>query len=418
MKKGFTLVELLAVITILGILALVTFPIVLKQINNARSGIKDSQKQLIIDAAKDYMNANEEDFPGVDGVKYCVTISDLNDYLIDMKNESFNDIDKSGGVEILYKNGFKYNIVDECEVVTISFNANGGNIENATKSVVKGSIYGNLPTAEKNDSIFLGWYLEDNTTKIRKTSVVSQDITLYAHWVGYTLGTDGYKYIDRTYVGNNPVYYNPTTGQLCNDYVEANSSNGATTGCLKWYAYSLKDNIVNMLLDHNINTEGTPFISSSDYSNGATLAPQLGVTGIGNGSYGNYGNPDKGPLTLLNYLKTHTSGWNTGIRGDYLEVYEPYEYSEYNIDYHYRINYSNYKARLLTNAELSNLIIRPSNIFPDWMYLNLSQSSGFYGYWASYQSAKVCQWLDENGYYSNGTYGVRPVINVTADIIF
>ena len=42
-KKGFTLVELLAVIVILGIIALITVPNVLKTINNSKGKLKTVQ---------------------------------------------------------------------------------------------------------------------------------------------------------------------------------------------------------------------------------------------------------------------------------------------------------------------------------------------------------------------------------------
>ena len=50
--KGFTLIELLGVVIILGILSLISFPIILNQIKNAKQGIKEGTKTLIIDAIK------------------------------------------------------------------------------------------------------------------------------------------------------------------------------------------------------------------------------------------------------------------------------------------------------------------------------------------------------------------------------
>ncbi len=79
MKKGFTLVELLGVIVILGILAVIAFPTIINQITSARGEIDDSSNMLIFDAAENYFleyaNLSEET-----GQKYyCVTLEQLVD---------------------------------------------------------------------------------------------------------------------------------------------------------------------------------------------------------------------------------------------------------------------------------------------------------------------------------------------------
>ena len=58
-KKGFTLVELLAVIVILGIILAIAIPNILNVINNSKEQAYESQKRFIIDAAKKYVMANQ-----------------------------------------------------------------------------------------------------------------------------------------------------------------------------------------------------------------------------------------------------------------------------------------------------------------------------------------------------------------------
>ncbi|MGI6324539.1 MAG: type II secretion system protein [Bacilli bacterium] len=58
-KKGFTLVELLAVIVILGIILAIAIPNILNLINNSKEQAYESQKRFIIDAAKKYVMANQ-----------------------------------------------------------------------------------------------------------------------------------------------------------------------------------------------------------------------------------------------------------------------------------------------------------------------------------------------------------------------
>ena len=53
-KKGFTLVELLAVITLIGILGLITVPIINNTIKNSRKKAFKETLSAIVDAAKIY----------------------------------------------------------------------------------------------------------------------------------------------------------------------------------------------------------------------------------------------------------------------------------------------------------------------------------------------------------------------------
>lgn len=119
MKKGFTLIELLGVIVILGILVLVAFPPLLNQIKKSKNEINDATKALVIDAAKDYVEDNINNYDKTNGSTYCINISTLteNNYLNEnLKNENLDNIDTSKKVKLIYKNNkFEYEITNECE---------------------------------------------------------------------------------------------------------------------------------------------------------------------------------------------------------------------------------------------------------------------------------------------------------------
>lgn len=119
MKKGFTLIELLGVIVILGILVLVAFPPLLNQIKKSKNEINDATKALVIDAAKDYVEDNINNYEKTNGSTYCINISTLteNNYLNEnLKNENLDNIDTSKQVKLIYKNNnFEYEIANECE---------------------------------------------------------------------------------------------------------------------------------------------------------------------------------------------------------------------------------------------------------------------------------------------------------------
>ena len=118
-KNAFTLLELLGVVIILGVLTLITFPIILNQIKDAKQGIKDSTKTLIIDAAKDYYEDNTNNYEKTEGITYCIDIKTLTDenYLSrNLKNENLNNIDTSKKVKLIFHNNkFDYDIKDTCQ---------------------------------------------------------------------------------------------------------------------------------------------------------------------------------------------------------------------------------------------------------------------------------------------------------------
>lgn len=68
---------------------------------------------------------------------------------------------------------------------TVTFNANGGSVYTASKSVQYGSSYGTLPTPSRSGYTFLGWYTARSSgSKISSytTFYNTSDIMLYAHW--------------------------------------------------------------------------------------------------------------------------------------------------------------------------------------------------------------------------------------------
>ena len=117
-NKAFTLIELLGVILILGLLVLIAFPPLLSKIKNSKSKISEATKLLIIDATKDYINDNENNFEKTNGMTYCIPISTLieNNYLNEnLKDENLNNIKATKKIKLIYNNNnFNYEIVDSC----------------------------------------------------------------------------------------------------------------------------------------------------------------------------------------------------------------------------------------------------------------------------------------------------------------
>ena len=67
---------------------------------------------------------------------------------------------------------------------TITFNANGGSVGQASKPITYGQSYGTLPTPSKTGYSFQGWYtaLSGGTEITESTLVNNEGITVYARW--------------------------------------------------------------------------------------------------------------------------------------------------------------------------------------------------------------------------------------------
>ena len=76
-KKGFTLIELMGVITILAIITFLVAPTIINQINNSKDKMDDVTKNLIYSAIDLYLDNKGKDYPKYNGSTYCLTLNDL-----------------------------------------------------------------------------------------------------------------------------------------------------------------------------------------------------------------------------------------------------------------------------------------------------------------------------------------------------
>lgn len=118
MKKGFTLIEMIAVIVLLGVLGLLAVTNVDKILKDNKQKAHDTQIENIIDGAKLWASNNVWDLPSADGEFVILSLSQLKDagYVkSDIKdpltNEEFNN---DLQVKITVKNNnYSYEIVEE-----------------------------------------------------------------------------------------------------------------------------------------------------------------------------------------------------------------------------------------------------------------------------------------------------------------
>lgn len=75
-KKGFTLIELMGVIMILGVIALIAIPVVDRQLKESKKDLSQTQKENIKDAAKMWAAKNIYNLPE-SGASCYIKYSDL-----------------------------------------------------------------------------------------------------------------------------------------------------------------------------------------------------------------------------------------------------------------------------------------------------------------------------------------------------
>ena len=226
-NNGFTLVELLAVIIILGLLAVITVPKINKTLKESRKSISDASAVGLERTAENYYLSKKIN-GGFTGCTYDFT-NDINscsgfEFTGKKPESGILEIDKNGNISYeIYINKFYYQKI----------------ILTSTKGI-----------REENVQYYTGGEgdILDNLT--------------------YFDPINGIKKCDNYHVDNSIVGFNGVTGQ------NGTSTTENQTSCLKWYIYSIDDNgtetqdddTVNLILDHNTTSE-IQWNSSSERTN-------------------------------------------------------------------------------------------------------------------------------------------------------
>lgn len=76
-NKGFTLTELLGVITLLAIISIIAFPIIINQIDDGKKNVYDVTSKMVYTAADQYIEDNINNYPKLNGNVFCIPIETL-----------------------------------------------------------------------------------------------------------------------------------------------------------------------------------------------------------------------------------------------------------------------------------------------------------------------------------------------------
>ena len=161
-NKGFTLVELLAVVAILMLLVTIVTPKVIKQLNTSEDVTQQEQINTLINIAKIYTNQNTEKLPENNSIS-VITIQELKESGLINKSQILDPKTKeelTGCILIKDENNkykYEYN-EDNCNnLITVTFDPQGGQLDQISKNVIPNETYGILPTPTREGYTFMGW---------------------------------------------------------------------------------------------------------------------------------------------------------------------------------------------------------------------------------------------------------------------
>ena len=113
MKRGFTLVELLAVTVLLGLIMAVSYPTLFKTFEDKEDEIDESKKQIIENAAINYVKLNINEYPYKEGntCLFLKTLIDENKISFEVDEILFDRIIKIN----MYNNKYSAEVLDKNE---------------------------------------------------------------------------------------------------------------------------------------------------------------------------------------------------------------------------------------------------------------------------------------------------------------
>ena len=159
-NKAFTLVELLAVVAILTLIIVIITPKVFKQLKTAENVTDQEQINSLINTSKIYMNQNSNLLPQENDI-YVISLDELKESGLIQKSQILNpstNEELNGYIIVKFENNkYKYEYKEELEQITVTFDPQGGTLQETSKNVIPGEKYGTLPTPTREGYTFMGW---------------------------------------------------------------------------------------------------------------------------------------------------------------------------------------------------------------------------------------------------------------------
>ena len=274
-KKGFTLVELLAVIVILSLILVIAVPSVNRYIKQSKEKAYNTQISTIIEAAQAYASANSGLLPRKEEFVVKITLGQLKSSgLIKEEVKNPNDdkyFDDALTIEIKKKGEtYNYDIV-ESTITTRDgekspiINLNGSPMVtynlNATYTELGAS-------ATDSDGNAISNIVIDKSNLVMSTEGIYQVKYTATDTKGISSTVYRNVYVSNNkYANGTAIYFNPNSNSVCSK-AEATSNTSKSNGCMKWYTFNDEgSSTVNLLLDHNT-TAKVAWASTGTNANG------------------------------------------------------------------------------------------------------------------------------------------------------
>ena len=392
-KKGFTLVELLAVIVILAIIALIATPMILNVIENAKKGASQSSALGYIDALE--KGILEQELKGNNIVKTGVyKVSSLT--FVNVKG----DIPSDGWVSL------NKGVVTDYSLKIGEYVINYDEINKKIITTKNGTL-GTTPS----DPIIPSDPTPPETAVCKRATTLHTEIctqtSSYCSGAGYT--ASGSKGTTTITYGNLGTTGTLTSGDAFDCDVNGDGTYDANTE--RFYYVSDLDSETAVLIYYSNVTGGEP-------NNTTTYA------------YNSSNVNNKGPVTAVKQLPTITQWKNVSLKNTSRQITNETGTTTTSAGDISTFDYTGYAARLLTYQEMKNgcngAMITSGGVLDSCNYLientHYSNSSLTYGYWletprssqSSYAWYVYGQTRNVNIHYTNNAsyYGVRPAIEV------
>ena len=274
-KKGFTLVELLAVIFILSLILVIAVPSVNRYIKQSKEKAYNTQISTIIEAAQAYASVNSGLLPRKEEFVVKITLGQLKSSgLIKEEVKNPNDdkyFDDALTIEIKKKGEtYTYDIV-ESTITTRDgekspiINLNGSPMVtynlNATYTELGAS-------ATDSDGNAISNIVIDKSNLVMSAEGIYQVKYTATDTKGISSTVYRNVYVSNNkYANGTAIYFNPNSNSVCSK-AEATSNTSKSNGCMKWYTFNDEgSSTVNLLLDHNT-TAKVAWASTGTNANG------------------------------------------------------------------------------------------------------------------------------------------------------
>jgi type IV pilus assembly protein PilA len=266
-NKAFTLVELLAVIAIMGVLLVIAVPQINKLIETSRIKTFESNEESLIDTAKNYMSGENENLPYEIGDSLEITYNDMKSagYLDPIYDLVDNTECSTSKVTIIKTTEYNYEYVEDLICSTYNSESLGRTNEknNALIITATKSHYNQIDLS----SMVEGYKLSVNYETLKINTGILYDETTKSEVLSTTKGviektSDGYNYYSGLVSDN---YLNIETWNIVENHDFTEGTTGwSTTGA----SHSVSNNIMSFT------------------GNGATLNPAIYASGSVNSIIG------------------------------------------------------------------------------------------------------------------------------------